>query len=100
MDQYCHRKLQLPNKGVLLLYGHVVRFHQGIFEADDVFNSESTHFGQIDFVRGKIVVNSALSEDAKNETIVHEVTHGILVYIGRSDLSQDEQFVQAIKDLT
>ena len=67
-----------------------------IVEADDVFNSESTHFGQIDFVRGKIVVNSALSEDAKKETIVHEVTHGILVYIGRSDLSQDEQFVQAL----
>lgn len=67
-----------------------------IVEVDDLFNSDSTHFGQIDFVKGKIYVNSELSEDAKMETIVHEVTHGILVYIGRSDLSNDEQFVQAL----
>lgn len=67
-----------------------------IVEVDDLFNSDSTHFGQIDFVKGKIYVNSKLSDDAKMETIVHEVTHGILVYIGRSDLSNDEPFVQAL----
>lgn len=67
-----------------------------IIEVDDLFNSDSTHFGQIDFVKGKIYVNSELSEDAKMETIVHEVTHAMLVYIGRQDLTEEEPFVQAL----
>jgi hypothetical protein len=30
------------------------------------------------------------------ETITHEIIHAILVHIGRSDLSEDETFVQAL----
>lgn len=67
-----------------------------IIETEDIFDSDSTHFGQIDFKKGKIFLNEDLSEDAKAETLIHEVTHALLVYIGRSDLTAEETFVQAL----
>ncbi len=66
-----------------------------VIETEDVFNNDATHFGQIDFKQGKIYINKDMSDDVKAETIVHEITHAILVYIGRQDLTEDEPFVQA-----
>ena len=31
-----------------------------------------------------------------NQTLIHEIVHGILVMIGRNDLSEDETFVQTL----
>lgn len=67
-----------------------------VIETEDVFDNDATHFGQIDFRKGKIYINKDMSDDAKVETIVHEVTHAILVYIGRQDLTEEEPFVQAL----
>ena len=67
-----------------------------VVETEDVFDVDATHFGQIDFKKGRILLNKDLSEDVKAETLVHEVTHALLVYIGRQDLTEDEQFVQAL----
>lgn len=67
-----------------------------VVEVGDVFDSDATHFGQVDFKKGIILINNDMSDDAKAETLVHEVTHAILVYIGRQDLSEDEPFVQAL----
>lgn len=66
-----------------------------ITECEDIFNVD-THFGQIDYPKCEIKINKDLTEDAKKETLFHEVVHGILVHIGRSDLGQDETFVQTL----
>ena len=67
-----------------------------VVETEDMFDSDATHFGQVDFKRGKIILNKDMSDDVKAETLVHEVTHAILVYIGRQDLTEEEPFVQAL----
>lgn len=67
-----------------------------VVETEDVFDSDATHFGQVDFKQGKIFINKDMSDDVKAETLVHEVTHAILVYIGRQDLTEEEPFVQAL----
>lgn len=67
-----------------------------VIETDDVFDSDATHFGQVDFKKAKIYINRDMSDDVKAETLVHEVTHAMLVYIGRQDLTEEEPFVQAL----
>ena len=66
-----------------------------VIECEDTFNVD-THFGQIDYKECRIKINKDLAEDFKNETICHEMLHGILVHLGYNDYSQDEQFVQAL----
>ena len=66
-----------------------------VVEKEDNFDSE-THFGMIDYGKCEIVINKNIPEQLKKETITHEVIHGILLHIGRQDLSGDEQFVQAL----
>lgn len=40
-------------------------------------------------------MNKDMAEAVKQETLVHEIVHAILVHIGRADLSEDETFVQS-----
>lgn len=67
-----------------------------ILFVEDNFDSDAKHFGQIDYARCLITVNSDLRAEARDETICHEMVHGMLVHIGYDELSQDEQFVQAL----
>lgn len=67
-----------------------------VIEVDDTFNTDAMHFGQIDYAKGKIYINKDLSDDAKQETLCHEILHALLLYIGRQDLTNDEQFVQTL----
>lgn len=66
-----------------------------IIECEDNFNVD-THFGMIDYKELVIKVNKDMPEEAKNETICHEMLHGILVHLGYEEFSQNEQFVQAL----
>lgn len=66
-----------------------------ITECDDKFNVD-THFGMIDYAGCEIRINKGLTRAAKRETLCHEVLHGILIHIGRDDLSTDETFVQSL----
>lgn len=66
-----------------------------VIECEDTFNDD-VHLGMIDFKEALIKINKDASEDIKRETICHEMIHGILVHIGRDDLSLDEQFVQTL----
>ena len=66
-----------------------------VIEVEDFFDSDM-HLGQIDYKRAEIRINKGASSDIKEETICHEMLHGILVHIGREDLSQDEPFVTAL----
>lgn len=66
-----------------------------IVECEDKFDTD-LHFGQIDYKTCEIRINKDLPEESKKETLCHEVLHGMLVHIGYAELSQDEQFVQAL----
>ena len=67
-----------------------------ITEHDDIFNADASHFGMIDPVGCEIRINKSLKDPSKRETLCHEITHGILIHIGRTDLSDDETFVQSL----
>ena len=66
-----------------------------VIECADYFDVD-THFGQIDYKYCEIRVNRDMGDKAKKETICHEMVHGILVHLGYTEQSQDEQFVQAL----
>lgn len=66
-----------------------------VIECEDHFDVD-THFGQIDYKACEIRINKDMAAEAKEETICHEMIHGILVHLGYSEQSQDEQFVQAL----
>lgn len=63
-----------------------------VIECDDKFNSE-VHLGMIDFQMARIFINREMSPEMKDETLCHEILHGILTHIGREDLSEQEEFV-------
>lgn len=43
-----------------------------------------------------IVKENNLPKDAMEETLVHEILHGIFVHLGYDDEASNEQFVQAL----
>lgn len=55
-----------------------------------------THFGQIEYAESIIKINSGVKEPMMQQTLCHEIVHGMLVHLGYQDLSSDEQFVQAL----
>ena len=66
-----------------------------IIECVDKFDVD-THMGMIDYNKAEIRINAASAQPIKDATICHEVLHGLLVHIGRDDLSTDDQFVTAL----
>ena len=66
-----------------------------ITECDDKFNVY-THFGMVDYTGCDIQINKGLTKAGKRETLCHEILHAILIHIGRTDLSDDETFVQSL----
>lgn len=62
---------------------------------DDSFNAD-THFGQINYAKAEILINKDLNETLTHESLCHELVHGILIHLGFNNLSNDEQFVQAL----
>ena len=74
---------------------NICGIQHNIIECEDTFDVD-THFGQIDYKECRIKINKELAKDFKNETICHEMLHGILVHLGYNEYSQDEQFVQAL----
>lgn len=66
-----------------------------VVEKEDNFDTD-THFGMIDYGKCEITINKNIPEQLKKEALTHEIVHGILLHIGRQDLSGDETFVQAL----
>ena len=66
-----------------------------IVECEDKFDTDC-HFGQIDYKACEIRINKDISDESKKEALCHEVLHGMLVHLGYTELSQDEQFVQGL----
>lgn len=67
-----------------------------VVEKEDSFDALAKNFGQINYDKAEIVINKDSHPYIKQETLCHEIVHGILVHIGRQDLSNDETFVQAL----
>lgn len=67
-----------------------------VVEKEDVFDSDNCHFGQIDYKKCEIRINKDMAEEVKQETLCHEILHGMLVHLGYDEYSQDEKFVQAL----
>ena len=66
-----------------------------VVECEDTFDVDM-HLGQIDYKNAKILLNNDAAMEIRYETLCHEIMHGILVHIGREDLSQDETLVTAL----
>lgn len=66
-----------------------------VVELEDRFDVDC-HLGQINYKDAEIIINKDMSPVVKEETICHEMIHGILVHLGYNDLSNDETFVQAL----
>lgn len=52
--------------------------------------------GEITYDECVIKMREGMHPDYYNQTLIHEVVHGMLVMIGRNDLSDDETFVQTL----
>ena len=68
--------------------------HEVVY-VNDEFNVD-THFGQIDYGKAIIKISKDVSKEQQDEALCHEILHGILVHIGKDELSQDEEFVQCL----
>jgi hypothetical protein len=49
----------------------------------------------VDFLKAEIRINKNMAEAVKEESLVHDIVHAVLVHIGRPDLTEDETFVQS-----
>lgn len=68
--------------------------HQIHYEHDN-FNTD-LHLGEIQYDKALIRINVDATPEIQRETLCHEIAHGILIHIGRNDLSNDETFVAAL----
>ena len=66
-----------------------------IIECEEMFDKD-LHMGQIDYDKCQIKINKQLAPQLKDATLCHEIMHGVLIHIGREDLSYDEQFMTAL----
>lgn len=65
-----------------------------IIECKDDYRDNNC--GMIEYIKCIIKLNPDLTEEAKKETLCHEIIHGIFVHLGYNDLAENEQLVQAI----
>lgn len=66
-----------------------------VIEKDDTLSLD-THLGLINYAKAEISINKDMPKELKEETLCHEIVHGILIHIGRSEMSEDEIFVQSL----
>lgn len=69
--------------------------HKVIYK-EDAFDSDTLHMGEINFAKAEIYVNKDMSDSMIQQTVIHEMVHGILIHIGRNDLYADETLVQML----
>lgn len=70
---------------------HEVKYVKDLFNVD-------THFGQINYATAEILINDDCPPAIKEESLCHEMLHGMLIHIGREDLSSEETFVQSLSN--
>ena len=65
-------------------------------EYPDFFQSDSIHFGEINYQAGEIKLSQTVPDELKLQTLIHEWVHGVLFMLGREDIKSDEQLVQGL----
>lgn len=67
-----------------------------IIEKECIESSNGRCLGLITYDEGTIEIRKGQQPDYYRQTLIHEVVHGMLVMIGRNDLSEDETLVQSL----
>lgn len=62
----------------------------------DYIEGNGCVLGEIEYRSCKIALRKDQTPEMYHQTLIHEVVHGMLVLIGRNDLSEDETFVQTL----
>lgn len=52
--------------------------------------------GQINYLEQIILLDKSLPKEKKEQTLLHEILHGILSALGYDDINDDEHLVQSI----
>lgn len=65
---------------------------------DDVIDEEygGVVQGKIIYSKCEIHLKKGLTKELEEEVLIHEMIHGILIHLGKSELSDDEEFVQLL----
>lgn len=66
-----------------------------VFE-EQVVNKSEPRWGEIDFNKQIIKIDSTLQEDKKTQVFLHEIIHGIFDELGFYEQSEDEKLVQSL----
>ena len=84
--------MKIPKK--LQIAGKVydIRMVKGFYKKTDTW-------ADICYSDSLINIDSDLSEQDVGISFLHEITHGILITMGRKDLKSDEQFVECFSEL-
>lgn len=77
-----------------------------VYEADHVREDGVSHLpdvtddkwlcGEISYIKRCIYINGVLDEEVKKQTLLHEITHGILRNAGQHANSENEELVDGI----
>lgn len=67
-----------------------------VIDVDYIESDNGRCVGQILYEDCIIKMRKGMNSDYYNQTLIHEMTHGILAMIGRNDLTSDEVFVQSL----
>ena len=62
----------------------------------DYIEGEGCVLGEIEYRSCTIAMRKDQTPELYRQTLIHEMVHGMLVMIGRNDLSDDETFVQTL----
>lgn len=66
-----------------------------VVEMENNFNLDC-QLGMIEYKDLVIKINKDMPQIAKEETLCHEMVHGMLVHLGYMELADNEQLVQAL----
>lgn len=67
-----------------------------IVEKDCIESNSGRCVAMITYENCMIEIRKGMNPDYYRQSLIHEVVHGMLVMIGRNDLSEDETFVQSL----
>ena len=65
-------------------------------EEVEQINKYTRLLGQIEYAEQKIKIDKNISEDLKQEVLLHEILHGILEKLNYEEINNDEQKVHSI----
>lgn len=62
----------------------------------DIIDEDASCLGMITYRDCTIEIRKGIPPELYTQSLIHEIVHGMLVQIGRNDLSNDETFVQSL----